>query len=134
MCIVLSSSLWSDSISISANPPTLVISAPPAGQNPNSVSDSSTYYVLGLLFGSRRIVGRINANMPTGLTLQVQLQAPAGGTSAGPVTMTSIAQTLVSYNLGILLNSQLDITYILSATSQAASGSGSRTLTLTLQL
>jgi hypothetical protein len=133
--LLLPFSLFSDTLSISGNPGTLTISTATAGSNPNSASDSSTTYNLSTTTGSTRtITGKISSNMPTGVTLKVQLAAPSGATSAGSKAMSTAAVNLVT---SIPINASannLSITYTFSATAAAAPvASATRTLTLTMQ-
>ena len=111
----------------------MTINAATAGSQPDSVMDSSTTYS-GLAVLSSKITGNLNAAMPTGVTLQVQLQAPSGTSSAGLVTMGTTASNLVTGLVVLAAFNNLTITYRLSATVSAAIHSNvSRTLTLTLQ-
>lgn len=122
-----------DLLSVSGSPPLMTINAATAGSQPDSVMDSSTTYS-GLAVLSSKITGNLNAAMPTGVTLQVQLQAPSGTSSAGLVTMGTTASNLVTGLVVLAAFNNLTITYRLSATVSAAIHSNvSRTLTLTLQ-
>lgn len=121
-----------NSISISGNPQTLVINTAIAGSDPTSVTDTSTTYSWGTLLGTK-IIGKINSNMPSGVTLKVKLDS-SEGSSQGFVTMTTTNTTLVS-SLPILNEGNgLTISYQLSATKNAAPvTNATRTLTLTIQ-
>lgn len=132
--LTLSLSLYGDSLSLSANPSAFTINSATAGQQPNSVTNSSTTYSVTTLNTVRSINGKLSANMPTGVTLTVSLAAPTGATSLGAVSMTSVAQNLIT---GIPKNTTSTgkvVTYTLSATVNAAKvTNGTRTLTLTVQ-
>ncbi len=70
--------------------------------------------------------------MPSGVTLQVELTAPTGATSAGTVTLTGTAADLVT-GISTLNESEKAITYTLSATSAAGIvESASKTVTFTI--
>lgn len=132
--LVFPNALIGDSLSISGNPSTLTISTVTAGSNPNSVSDSSTTYNSITTNTVRNITGKINSAMPTGVTLNVQLAAPVGASSAGSLAMGTTAVNLVSSIPKNTTSTNLTITYTLSATAAASpSASSTRTLTLTLQ-
>lgn len=119
-------------IAVSANPATLTVSTATAGSEPGALTDTSTTYAF-TTNGDKKITGVLGANMETGLTLKVQLAAPAaGGSSAGLVDMSTSAQNLVT---GI--SKQKDtgkiITYEFTATVAAGVvTSTNKTLTLTL--
>lgn len=94
-------------------------------------TDSTTYSVINVL-GTKKLVGRLNAVMPAHVALKVQMAAPSGATSTGPVTLTASNQDLVT-GIGLVTQSGLPMTFTLSATVQAAVvTAGSRTFTLTL--
>lgn len=126
--------LFPDALSLSGSPSVLTINSAIAGQQPNSVTNTSTTYSVTTTILVKVITGKIQSNMPSGVTLQVSLAAPAGATSLGLVSMTSVAQNLVT---GIPTNTTANVktvTYSLSATVNAAQVSNAtKTLTLTLQ-
>lgn len=126
--------VFSDSLSLSGNPSTLTISTATAGQNPNSATNTSTTYNLTTTLTVRTINGKINSNMPTGITLKVQLAAPSGASSTGSVAMSTTAANLITGIPKATTASNLTVTYTLSATPSAvAVTNATKTLTLTLQ-
>lgn len=126
--------LLSTTLSISGNPSTLTINSATAGQQPTSATNNSTTYNATTQSSTTSILGSLNANMPSGVTLKVQLAAPTGATSAGAVAMTTTNQTLVSSIPTFTTATGLKITYTLSATAAASQvASATKTLTLTLQ-
>lgn len=126
--------LFGQSITISGNPPPLVVSTATAGAQPTTVTNATTTYGVSALGATRTVVGKINTNMPTGVTLRVQLQAPTSATSAGSVAMTTTNRSLVTGITALTSTSGLTITYRLSATVAAAPiANATRTLTLTIQ-
>lgn len=134
LIILCINELRADSLSLSGNPSALTISTATAGQQPNSVSNSSTSYGVITTNTVRRITGSLSSNMPSGVTLQVQLAASSGATSAGSVTMTTTATNLVTSISKNTTAPLLTVTYTLSATAAAAHVSNATVvLTLTLQ-
>jgi len=119
-------------ISVSGNPAALTVSTATAGSAPDSVSDATTTYAITTNETGKKITGAINADMPAGLTLTVNLTAPTGGTSAGATSLSSVAADLVT-GITTLNESAKTITYSLSATSAAGVvSSASKTVTLTV--
>jgi len=122
------------SISISGSPGTLTISTATAGQQPAAVTNTSTTYSITTVGTVTTITGKINANMPTGTTLSVNLKAPTGATSTGSVAMSTTAANLVTAIPKSTTGSSLTITYTFTATTAAAQVTGAtKTLTLTIQ-
>jgi hypothetical protein len=96
-----------------------------------SDTDTTTYSIVNVL-GTKKLVGRLNAAMPTYVTLTLQAAAPLGATSAGPVVLTTSNQNLVT-GIGIVTQAGLPLTFTLSATVQAGViTAGTRTVTVTL--
>lgn len=127
-------SVQADTLSVSASPSAFNVTTATAGQNPAALTNTSTKYNVSTTTTIRSITGKISSNMPSGVALTVQLQAPAGGTSAGAVTMTSVAANLVTAIPKITTATNLLITYTFTATVSAAQvASATKTLTLTLQ-
>ncbi|HEU0014879.1 MAG TPA: hypothetical protein VFQ45_14425 [Longimicrobium sp.] len=111
--------------------PSLVVSAATAGSAPTAVTANASYAVT-TNETNRKITAAIDTNMPTGVTLSVNLAAPTGGSSAGAVTLGTTAQDVVT---GITQVNQggLSVTYSLSATAAAGVvASGTRTVTYTI--
>ena len=119
-------------MSVSGNPAAMNITTATPGSAPTPVTDASTSYAITTNETSKKIVADISANMPSGLTLQINLQAPTGATSAGTVTLTTTAADVVN-NVGTVAQSGRTITYTLSATTAAGVvASSTRTVTLTI--
>jgi hypothetical protein len=111
--------------------PSLVINTATAGSAPTSASASATWAVTTNQTGAK-ITASIASAMPTGLTLQVNLSAPAGATSAGAQTLGTTAVDVVT-SITKLAQSAISLNYSLAAT--AAAGvvtSTSRTVTYTI--
>jgi hypothetical protein len=119
-------------MSVSGNPAAMNITTATPGSAPTPVTDASTSYALTTNETNKKIVANIDANMPAGLTLQVNLQAVTGATSAGNVALTTTAADVVN-NVNTVAQSGRTITYTLSATTAAGVVSSStRTVTLTV--
>jgi len=70
--------------------------------------------------------------MPAGITLTIDLVAPTGGTSAGDVSLSTVAADAVT-GISTLAESSKMIAYKLSATIAAGVvASASKTVTLTI--
>ncbi|MGH7678987.1 MAG: hypothetical protein ACRENU_11010 [Gemmatimonadaceae bacterium] len=114
-----------------AGAPSLVINTATAGSNPTDATAGATWAVTTNQSGAR-ITASIGSNMPAGLTLSVNLAAPAGATSTGAQTLTTVAVDVVT---GITQQAQggLAATYSLSATPAAGVvASSTRTVTYTI--
>jgi hypothetical protein len=121
-----------DTISVSGNPGTLIITT-----IPGTVSDSTTTYSFSTNGSNRRITGQITSGgaMPTNTLLRIALQAPAGGGSTtGIQTLSdSSAVTLVT-GISTLAETGRQITYTFVANSGAPviSPTDTRVVTLTI--
>jgi hypothetical protein len=118
-------------LSVSGAPAALIVHAAAAGGNPEVKTDSATTYAI-TTNQTRKITGAIDETMPPGVTLTVNLTAPAGGTSAGDTELTTTPVNLVS-GISKLNESGKTITYKLSATSGAGMvESATKTVILTI--
>lgn len=114
-----------------AGSPSLVINTATAGSNPSSVTTGATWAVTTNQTGAK-ITASIGSNMPAGLTLAVDLAAPAGASSAGSQALSTIAVDLVT-SITRLAQGALAATYSLSATPAAGVvSSTTRTVTYTI--
>lgn len=119
-------------ISISGSPSALAVSTSTAGAAPNSVSDSSTRYAITTNGSNRKITAELDQAMPAGVTLKVNLAAPTGASSAGPVVLETTAADVVTGITGLNQRAK-GITYELSATPAAGTvGSQQRVITFTV--
>ncbi len=80
---------------------------------------------------NKKIVGRINSDMPENTALKVQLAAPSGAQSQGLVTLSSTTQNLVTGITGLVAVNN-SIHYEFSASPSVAPQTINRTVTLTL--
>jgi X-X-X-Leu-X-X-Gly heptad repeat protein len=111
--------------------PSLVINTATAGSNPTSATAAATWAVTTNQTGAK-ITASIGSNMPAGLTLSVNLSAPAGGSSAGAQSLSTGAVDLVT-GITKLAQGALGVSYSLDATLAAGVvASTTRTVTYTI--
>ena len=111
--------------------PSLTINTATAGNNPTAATAGATWAVTTNQTGAK-ITASIGSNMAAGLTLEVDLSAPAGGTSAGAQTLSTVAVDLVT-GITKIANGPLGVTYKLDATAAAGViASGTRVVTYTI--
>jgi hypothetical protein len=117
-------------ISLSGSP-SLVVNTASAGSDPTTATAAATWAVTTNQSGAK-ITASIGSNMPAGLTLSVNLAAPAGGSSAGSQSLSTTAVDLVT-GITKLAQSALGVTYTLDATPAAGVvSSTTRTVTYTI--
>jgi hypothetical protein len=111
--------------------PSLVVNTATAGSNPSASTSAASWAVTTNQTGSK-ITASIGSNMPAGLTLSVNLAAPAGASSAGAQSLSTVAVDLVT-SITMLAQGALGVTYTLDATAAAGVvASTSRTVTYTI--
>lgn len=119
-------------LSVSGDPGALVISSATAGSAPTDATDATTTWAITTNQTGTKVTAAINTAMPTGVTLKVNLAAPTGATSAGAVSLGTIAADLVT-GITKLNESAKTVTYTLSATAAAGVvASASKTVTYTV--
>jgi hypothetical protein len=119
-------------VSVSGDPANLVVNTATAGSEPTADTDNTTTWALTTNESTKKMTGSINTDMPANTTLQVNLNAPTGGSSAGDVTLSITAADLVT-SISTVAESGLTITYTLSATVAAGVvAQAQKTVTLTL--
>lgn len=111
----------------------LTVSAATAGANPDQASAGATYDITtNCATDAKKITAAINTDMPSGLTLKVNMTAPTGGTSAGAVTLSSTAANAVTA-VDAIAQANISMTFTLDATAAAGVvASASKTCTLTI--
>lgn len=101
----------------------ITVTAAVAGSDPTPVSNGSTTYTLATKknSGFTRVTANINAPLPAGVTLTINVTSPGGGiVSAGPVSLTTAPQdVLTSLPKSNTTFPPTAITYTLSATAAA---------------
>jgi hypothetical protein len=111
--------------------PSLVVNTATAGSEPTPATANATWAVTTNQTGAK-ITASINSNMPAGLTLDVNLSAPTGASSAGAQTLSTTAADVVT-GITKLAQNAISLTYSLSATAAAGVvNSTTRTVTYTI--
>lgn len=87
--------LGAQSITVSGDPAVLTVRTATPGVEPDPVSDATTTYAVTTTSANQRIVARLDAPLPTGVTLTIQLAAPSGAASRGEVSLTTVDQEVV---------------------------------------
>jgi hypothetical protein len=112
--------------------PSLLINTATAGSAPTSATNAVATWAVTTNQTGAKITASINAAMPAGLTLSANLAAPAGASSAGLQSLTTVAVDVVT-SITKLAASALGVTYQLDATAAAGVvASQSRTVTYTI--
>lgn len=117
-------------ISIAGGAHTMTISTATAGQAPDDVTWSTTWAITTNQ-SNAKVSASIGSDMPSGVTLKVNLANPTNATSNGDVSLSSTAQELVT-GITKLNESGLSLTYTASATALAGVQSVARTVTYTV--
>ena len=131
---LVGSNAAAQTVNVSGNPGLLRISTAIAGSQPIAVSNSATTYTVTTGNPNRphKIMARLSAPMPVGVTLTASLAAPPGATSLGPIALDAIDRDVV-LDIPRRTNATQAITYMLSATVAAGViPNSSRTVTLTI--
>lgn len=121
-------------LSVSGNPGLLRVSTAIAGTEPLPVSNATTTYTVSTGNPNRphKIMARLSAPMPPGVTLTATLDAPPGATSLGPVALDATDRDVV-IDIPRRTSATQGITYQLSATVAAGVvPNSSRIVTLTI--
>jgi hypothetical protein len=119
-------------ISVSGDPGNLVVNSATAGSEPDEDTDNTTTWAITTNQTARKMTGAIDSNMPANVTLEINLTAPTGGSSAGDVSLSTSDADLVT-SIETVAESGLTITYTLSATVAAGVVTqAQKTVTLTL--
>lgn len=114
-----------------AGSPSLTVNTATAGSAPTAATASATWAVTTNQ-SNAKITASLDSDMPGGLTLSVNMGAPAGASSAGATALSSASVDLVT-GITKLAEGALSIGYSLSATTAAGVvSSTSRTVTYTI--
>ena len=121
-------------LNVSGDPGLLRVTTAIAGSEPIPVTNAATTYTVttGNPNRNHKVMARLSAPMPIGVTLSATFAAPPGATSLGPVALDGIDRDVV-IDIPRRTTATQAITYALNAT--AAAGvipNSSRTVTLTL--
>jgi hypothetical protein len=98
--------------------PSLTINTAVAGAAPTSVTNGTASWAVTTNQSFAKITARIPANMPAGLTLSVNLVAPAGAVSAGYKALSTVSVDVVTGVTKVAQAGML-VTYRLDATAAA---------------
>ena len=107
-------------LSVSGSPAPFTITTAVAGAEPTPITNSvTTYYVKARHpGGAQRIAARLDAPMPPGTTLTIQMVASPGATSLGAVSLDATVRDLV-INIDREPGTSYGITYVFTATVAA---------------
>lgn len=105
-------------VSVSTNTLTLVVATALAGSAPFPVSDASTTYAVQSDTAGKKISAVLDAPLPPGMILEVEVAGPPGALSAGRVALSIAPQTVV-YGVPAGQFSGLSINYYLTAATSA---------------
>jgi len=108
----------------------MTISQATAGQAPDAATASATYSMT-TNGTQKKITAELDADMPTGLTLNATMAAPTGASSAGKTALSSGAVDLVT-NVTKVRGTGLSLDYEAVATVDADPASVVRTVTYTI--
>ena len=118
-------------IAVSGNPSPLAITTATAGSGLTSSTSTGASYAITTNEANQKITASLDQTMPAGVTLEVQLAAPAGASSTGSVSLGTASADLVT-GISATAASALPITYRLSAGTQVQLGPTARTVTFTI--
>lgn len=114
-----------------AGSPSLTVNTATAGSAPTAATASATWAVTTNQ-SNAKITASLDSDMPSGLTLSVNMGAPTGASSAGATALSSASVDVVT-GITKLAQGALSIGYSLSATTAAGVvSSTSRTVTYTI--
>ena len=118
-------------IGVSGTPAPLVINTATAGAAAASVTAGGTSYAVTTNESNKKITASVNQALPAGVTLEVQLAAPSGASSADYVQLGTSSADVVT-GISSTTASSLPITYRLSATPTVQMSAQARTVTFTI--
>jgi hypothetical protein len=111
--------------------PSLTVNTATAGSDPIPATDATSSWNVTTNQSGAKISASIATAMPAGLTLNVNLAAPAGATSAGLTALGTGAVDLVT-GIAKQKGTTLSVTYELDATVVAGVVSGTKIVTYTI--
>lgn len=120
-----------NAISVSGNV-VLNIAGATAGSSPNPDTDAASTYNVTVNAANRKLTGALDVVFSSGISLDLLLAAPLGGTAAVR-TLDATTQDLVT-GFGNVAETGLAISYTASATTLAAPNGAGETRTVTLTL
>ena len=107
-------------LSVSGSPAPFTITTAVAGSQPTPITNSVTTYYIRARHpgGAQKISARLDAPMPLGTTLTIQMVASPGATSLGPVSLDASVRDIV-INIDREPGTTYGITYVFTATIAA---------------
>ncbi|MDB4877406.1 MAG: hypothetical protein JWM41_3852 [Gemmatimonadetes bacterium] len=112
--------------------PSLTISSAIAGQAPTSVTASGSTWNVSTNLTGAKVTASLESDMPSGVTLSIDLAPPPGATSAGRKPLGAAPVDLVT-NVTKLTATHLPLSYRLDATPRAGIvTAGTRVVTFTI--
>jgi hypothetical protein len=87
--------LRAQTVVVSGDPAALTVRSATAGLEPDPASDATTTYAVTTTGANQKIVARLDAPLPVGVTLTMQCTAPPGAASRGQVALSTLDQELV---------------------------------------
>ena len=119
-------------IAVSGSPAPLIISSATAGSAPVSATANGSSYSITTNETNQKITASIDQALPSGVTLDITLAAPAGAASVGLVPLSTSDADLVT-GISSTAASALPIVYRLSATPNVQMAApAARTVTFTI--
>jgi hypothetical protein len=109
---------------------TMTINTATAGQAPDDVTWGTTWAVTTNQTGAK-ITAELDSDLPSGVSLKVNMAQPTGASSNGDISLAQTAQELVT-GITTLNESGLALTYTASATALAGVQSVARTVKYTI--
>lgn len=120
-------------IAVSSGTLSLTINSATAGSNPDADTDATTTYDITTNGSSKKITAALGSAYATGISLALTLGAPTGASSSGAVTLTTVAQDMVT-GITKLAETGVSISYTASATAAAVSNGAGEAQTVTLTI
>jgi len=106
-------------LALTVPPGSLTVSTATPGSQPTANGDNQARYTVNVTSGRMKISGQLDSPLPAGVTLSVQLAAPAGSTSLGSVALNSSStQDLVRF-ISPGQTTGLQVTFVLTASVSA---------------
>lgn len=117
LSIAVPRALDAQSITVSGDPAVLTVDSAVPGSPLDPVPDLSTTYDVSAS-DTAQVTARLGRTLPDGVTLELELEAPAGAVGQGFVQLTTVDQAVVM-SIDPSTYSNLGVTYRLSATTGA---------------
>jgi hypothetical protein len=93
--LAMPSVVSAQSVAVSGDPAVLTVGTATAGREPDPARDAATTYTVTTTAANQKLVARLEAPLPAGVSLTIQLAAPSGATSRGQVALTTSDQEVV---------------------------------------